>query len=455
MTAAENVNDYIPGSVANGVAKVAASSSTPLTGSKRTATTADDKEVPSTSHTTKQVPGQQQAVDSTTTNNKKKIKSGFDHIPSVPMDPIFALANACVADPDPYKINLGIGAYRDDNGQPWVLPVVKKARESLIKDTQFNHEYLPIDGIRSFTDAAALLILGKDSPAIKEKRYLGVQAVSGTGAVRLGADFLARFRKSPVYISDPSWGNHAQIFEDTGYDFRFYQYWDPVNRCLAFDKMIETFKNAPLGSIIVLHACAHNPTGVDPTVEQWKIVADGFASGDLDRDAWAVRYFVELGFEVLVAQSFSKNFGLYSERAGCLTVVTSSEAQANNIRSQMMKLIRASYSNAPAFGARIVEKVLNNPELNAEWQSNLRQMADRIILMREKVVEHLTRLKTPGTWSHFKTQIGMFSYTGLSLEQVRLIRSKFHVYMTDSGRVSMAGLNLGNVERFAEAVDFV
>ncbi|KAJ3308607.1 Aspartate aminotransferase, cytoplasmic [Blyttiomyces sp. JEL0837] len=353
--------------------------------------------------------------------------SSFDNVPLAPLDAIFALSGACNADPDPLKINLSIGAYRDNDGKPWVLPVVKKS--------------------------------------------LGVQTISGTGAVRLGADFLAKYRKAPVYISDPTWGNHGQILNDAGYDVRTYKYWDPQTRGLAFDKMMQCFREAPNGSIIVLHACAHNPTGVDPTQEQWKEIAkvirekshfpffdcayQGFASGSLDKDAWAVRYFVEQGFELLVAQSFSKNFGLYGERTGCLTVVTSSETQAVNVRSQLCRLIRASFSNPPSFGARICNLVLNDPALYAEWEDNLRTMANRIIKMRDAVYSHLVTLKTPGTWTHITSQIGMFSFTGLSLAQVTLIKSKFHVYMTDNGRVSMAGLNEGNAKRFAEAIDFV
>ncbi|ORY53027.1 PLP-dependent transferase [Rhizoclosmatium globosum] len=349
------------------------------------------------------------------------------------------------ADQDPNKINLGIGAYRDNDGKPWILPVVKKVKQNLLTDPTLNHEYLAIDGLRTFTDASAKMILGADSRAIKEKRFLGVQQISGTGAVlKKGAT---------VYISDPTWGNHFQIFGDAGFTVKTYKYWNPAT-------LYYCLKTADSGSIFVLHACAHNPTGVDPTQEQWKQIAaiikeknhfpffdcayQGFASGSLDKDAWAVRYFVDAGFEIFVAQSYSKNFGIYSERCGCLTVVTSTEQQAINVRSQLCRLNRASISNPPAYGARIV---------NAE--DNLRTMANRIIKMREETVRHLTDLKTPGNWSHITSQIGMFSYTGLTVAQVKVIKEKFHVYMTDNGRISMAGLNENNVRRFAEAVDYV
>ncbi|KAI9356229.1 pyridoxal phosphate-dependent transferase [Zopfochytrium polystomum] len=398
--------------------------------------------------------------------------SNFKNVPAIPLDAIFALNAAHSADPDPSKINLGIGAYRDNTGKPWVLPVVKKAKDIIYNDPTLNHEYLPIDGMRSYTDAAARLILGADSPVIGEKRFGAVQTISGTGAVRVGADFLAKFRKAPVYVSNPTWGNHNQIFGDAGFEVRSYPYWDANARGLAFDALIKTLEDAPNGSIFVLHACAHNPTGVDPTHAQWQQIADimtakshfpffdcayqGFASGSLASDAWAVRYFVhERGFEAFVAQSFSKNFGLYGERAGALTVVVESPAVADAVRSQLCRLIRAAFSNPPAFGARIVNLVLNDPALYAEWEDNLRTMANRIIAMREAVVAHLRELQTPGDWSHITSQIGMFSFTGLSVAQVAEIKSRFHVYMTDNGRVSMAGLNDGNVKRFSEAIDYV
>ncbi|KAJ3390112.1 Aspartate aminotransferase, cytoplasmic [Entophlyctis sp. JEL0112] len=395
----------------------------------------------------------------------------FNTLENLPLDPIFALSAAYAADPDPLKINLGIGAYRDNDGKPWVLPVVRKVKERLLSDPALNHEYLAIDGLRSFTDASAKMILGSDSAAIKENRFAGVQAISGTGAVRLGADLLHKIKpNASVYVSSPTWGNHISIFEDAGFGVKTYKYWDATARGLAFAEFINVLKTAESGSIFVLHACAHNPTGVDPTQEQWQQIAavikekghfpffdcayQGFASGSLAKDAWAVRYFVEAGFELFVAQSYSKNFGLYSERCGCLTVVTATEQQAVIVRSQLCRINRASISNPPAFGARIVSVVLNDPVLFAEWEENLKTMANRIIKMRGECLRHLIELKTPGSWTHISSQIGMFSFTGLTVAQVKVIKEKFHVYMTDNGRISMAGLNEGNVKRFAEAVDW-
>ncbi|KAI8906547.1 pyridoxal phosphate-dependent transferase [Powellomyces hirtus] len=397
--------------------------------------------------------------------------SAFQSVPLAPPDAILNLNTLYKADTYPKKINVGVGAYRDEDGKPWVLPVVKKAERAIVEDATLDHEYLPIDGLRTFTDASAKLILGKNSPAVLENRFGGIQTISGSGAVRLGADFLNRWRKAPVYISNPTWGNHHDIFRDAGLDVHTYPYWDPEVRGLALKDMLDTIKGAPKGSIFVLHPCAHNPTGVDPTPDEWKLIAEairagahfpffdcayqGFASGDLDKDAAAVRYFVEEGFELLVAQSYSKNIGLYGERTGSLTIVTKSADLVPNVRSQMCKLQRASISNPPAFGARIVSMILNDEQLFAEWTQQLKIMANRIIHMRTVLFALLTELGTPGTWNHIVDQIGMFTFTGLNAAQVKVLRDTYHIYLTDNGRISMAGLNTHNIRTFAEAVDFV
>ncbi|KAI1775740.1 pyridoxal phosphate-dependent transferase [Hypoxylon cercidicola] len=397
-------------------------------------------------------------------------------VPLAPEDPLFGLMRAYRADQDPKKVDLGIGAYRDDNAKPWVLPVVKKADETLRNDPELNHEYAPIAGIASFTSKAAELILGGvDSPAIKEKRVTSVQTISGTGAVHLGALFLARFYtgSKKVYISDPTWANHNQIFSNVGIPIAQYPYFSKETKGLDFEGMKAALHGAPEGSIILLHACAHNPTGVDPTMEQWKEIAEllrvkkhfpffdtayqGFASGDLMRDNAAVRYFVDQGFELVVAQSFAKNFGLYGERAGCFHVVTApapdAESTIGRIASQLAILQRSEISNPPLYGARIASIVLNDPKLFAEWEENLRTMSGRIITMRKALRAKLEELGTPGTWNHITDQIGMFSFTGLTEPQVLKIRSDFHIYMTKNGRISMAGLNTKNVEYVAKAID--
>lgn len=397
-------------------------------------------------------------------------------VPQAPEDPLFGLMRAYRADQDPNKVDLGIGAYRDDNAKPWVLPVVKKADETLRNDPELNHEYAPIAGIASFTSKAAELILGgADSPAIREKRVTSVQTISGTGAVHLGALFLARFYtgSKKVYLSDPTWANHNQIFSNVGIPIAKYPYFSKETSGLDFEGMKAALHGAPEGSIVLLHACAHNPTGVDPTLEQWKEIAEllrvkkhfpffdcayqGFASGDLMKDNAAVRYFVEQGFELVIAQSFAKNFGLYGERAGCFHVVTSPASDAETtiarIASQLAILQRSEISNPPLYGARIASIVLNDPKLFAEWEENLRTMSGRIITMRKALRAKLEELGTPGTWNHITDQIGMFSFTGLTEPQVLKIRSDFHIYMTKNGRISMAGLNTKNVEYVAKAID--
>lgn len=297
--------------------------------------------------------------------------------------------------------------------------------------------------------------------------------------MHLGALFLQKFYKPQservAYFSDPTWPNHFQIFSNVGLSYKTYPYFSKQTRGLDFDGMISTIQSAPEGSIIVLHACAHNPTGVDPTQEQWKKIAEvirakkhfpffdtayqGFASGDLNRDGWAIRYFVEQGFELVIAQSYAKNFGLYGERAGCFHFVTSpsSDAHATTTRvaSQLAILQRSEISNPPAYGARIASLVLNDPKLFAQWEEDLRTMSGRIIEMRKALRSKLEELGTPGTWNHITDQIGMFSFTGLTEKQVLKIREDSHVYMTKNGRISMAGLNTNNVEYFAKAVDKV
>ncbi|KAJ3130871.1 Aspartate aminotransferase, cytoplasmic [Physocladia obscura] len=387
-------------------------------------------------------------------------------------DSIFKLLGECLADKSPDTINLSVGAYRDNNGKPWVLPAVKKAKQVLFNDPSANHEYLALEGIASFNEEAAKLILGQNSSAIAQKRYSAIQTICDCLYYKsnLGQVIIA---KVSYLLTHPliKTGNHPKIFAAAGLPVVEYEYWNPKTRSLNYEVLLATLNEAPNGSIFVLHACAHNPTGLDPTHVQWKKIAkimkskahfpffdcayQGFASGDLDKDAWAVRYFVEQGFDLLCAQSFSKNFGLYSERVGCLTGVFSNSEVARKAKSQFVCLVRCSISNAPGFGAKLVDIIFKDESLCLEWKKNLKEMSSRITGMREKVVQHLKQLETPGDWSHILSQIGMFSYTGLTMQQVAAIKSKFHVYMTDEGRISMAGLNEGNVRKFAEAVNWV
>lgn len=383
---------------------------------------------------------------------------------------VFALNQACLKDPNPNKVNLGVGAYRTDEGKPWILPVVKKAEAAIVADGSLNHEYLPVLGTDGVTNAATTLLLGDDSEAVKSNRAFGVQCLSGTGALRVGAEFLARIlKRTTFYYSSPTWENHHKVFVYSGFtEARTYRYWHQERRGIDFEGMLEDLRNAPEGAVIILHACAHNPTGNDPTQEQWKQIADvceekklfpffdsayqGFASGDPNKDAFAVRYFVERGFELFCAQSFAKNFGLYNERIGNLTVVQKDVSTKVAVASQITLLVRGMYSNPPAFGSRIVGLVLNDKSLRAEWMECIKTMSSRIITMRKALYDELTALKTPGTWEHITQQIGMFSYTGLDEKQVEILIKEFSIYLLKTGRISMCGLNESNVKYVAKAI---
>ncbi|MED6245833.1 Golgi Transport [Ataeniobius toweri] len=363
----------------------------------------------------------------------------FSDVPQAPPVAVFKLTADFREDSHPQKVNLGVGAYRTDDCQPWVLPVVKKVERLLVEDDSLNHEYLPILGLPEFRSAGSKVALGDDNPAINENRVGGVQALGGTGALRIGADFLRRWYNgvnntaTPVYVSAPTWENHNGVFTDAGFkDIRPYHYWDAAKRGLDLTGLLDDLEKAPEHSIFILHACAHNPTGTDPTQEEWKTISEimkrrklfpffdsayqGFASGSLEKDAWAIRFFVSEGFELFVAQSFSKNFGLYNERVGNLTVVSKDTENLTRVLSQMEKIVRTTWSNPPSQGARIVSKTLNTPELFAEWKDNVKTMADRVLLMRDQLKNKLLALGTPGTWDHITQQIGMFSFTGLNRE---------------------------------------
>lgn len=399
----------------------------------------------------------------------------FSEIPAAPPIEVFKLSADYQADQTPNKVSLGVGAYRDDQGKPWILPVVKKAETELAKEVneeKINHEYLPVLGHGAYSEAAKQLILGSESLAVKNGASFGIQCLSGTGALRVGADFLQQQLKcSVVLVSDPTWGNHNLIFRLAGFaEIKKYRYWDKENRNLNFAGMLEDLKAAPERAVVILHGCAHNPTGIDPSKSQWEQIADiieekklipffdcayqGFASGDLDADAWPVRYFAdERKMELFCAQSFSKNFGLYNERAGNLTVVVKDPSVIANTKSQLTLIVRGMYSNPPAHGARVVEKVLNNDALFAEWKDNIKTMAGRIISMRKGLRERLEALGTPGSWNHITDQIGMFSFTGLSLEMCEFLLKEKHIYLLRSGRISMCGVTPGNIDYVASSIN--
>ncbi|CAL8331790.1 unnamed protein product [Lota lota] len=399
----------------------------------------------------------------------------FSEVPQAPPVAVFKLTADFREDSHPQKVNLGVGAYRTDECQPWVLPVVKKVERLIVEDGSLNHEYLPILGLPEFRSASSAVALGEHSPAIKENRVGAVQALGGTGALRIGGEFLRRWYNgtnntaTPIYVSAPTWENHNAVFADSGFkDIRPYHYWDGAKKGLDLNGLLDDLEKAPEGSVFVLHACAHNPTGTDPSQDEWKQIAEvmkrrklfvffdsayqGFASGSLDKDAWAIRYFVSEGFELFVAQSFSKNFGLYNERVGNLTVVARDNESLTRILSQMEKIVRTTWSNPPSQGARIVSKTLNCPELFAEWKGNVKTMADRVLLMRDQLKAKLQALGTPGTWDHITQQIGMFSFTGLNPKQVEHMIKEKHVYLMASGRINMCGLTSKNIDYVAQSI---
>ncbi|KAL5535850.1 AAT1 [Sanghuangporus sanghuang] len=398
-----------------------------------------------------------------------RVLSTWSAVPAGPPDPILGVTEAFKADTDQRKINLGVGAYRDDAGKPYVLPSVKRA-EQILSSSVLDKEYLPITGLPEFTKNAAKLAYGGESKPLVSNSIAVTQSISGTGALRIGGAFLARFypHTKVIYLPVPSWGNHTSIFRDSGLEVKGYRYFDKKTVGLDFAGLKEDLQNAPEHSIVLLHACAHNPTGIDPTPEQWKEISDivkdkklfpffdmayqGFASGSTGRDAFAVRHFVSQGHQIALAQSFAKNMGLYGERVGAFSLITADPEEKARVDSQLKIVIRPMYSNPPLHGARIANTILSSQELYSQWEGEVKGMADRIISMRDKLYDTLVGLNTPGEWGHIKSQIGMFSFTGLTQPQTKALAERAHIYMTSDGRISMAGLNAKNIEYFAESV---
>lgn len=407
----------------------------------------------------------------------------FTEVKELPPDPLFGLKARFVADTRSDKVDLGIGAYRDNNGKPWILPAVKQAERKLIDSPDYNHEYLLISGFEPFLKESAKVILGESSKAITENAVVSQQSLSGTGALHLAGAFLNQFYagEKVIYVSKPTWANHNQIFTSLGLKVETYPYWDAQNKKLDIDGFVGTIKSAPKGSIFLLHACAHNPTGLDPTSDEWalvlKAIADnrhlplfdsayqGFASGNLDKDAAPIREAINSGTfssPILICQSFAKNVGMYGERVGALHVVMpTSQALSERepfqkaVKSQLNKLTRSEISNPPAYGSKVVATILTDPSLRKQWEQDLITMSSRIIEMRQKLKAKLVELGTPGKWDHITNQTGMFSFTGLTPEMVARLEKVHGVYLVSSGRASVAGLNEGNVDKVAKAFDEV
>lgn len=384
-----------------------------------------------------------------------------------PKDPILGVTETFNADKNPGKVNLGVGVYYDDNGKVPLLECVRQAEVQLTEKAS-PRSYLPIDGLPAYDKAVRELVFGADSVAIRENRVVTVQTLGGTGGLKVGADFLRRFApQAQIWISDPSWENHRALFESAGFTVNTYPYYDAASHGIKFDAMISALKALPAGSIVVLHACCHNPTGVDLTDDQWTTVIDAVTSGGLtpfvdiayqgfgdgiEADGKVVRRFTEAGGPVFVSNSFSKSFSLYGERIGSLSVVASSSEEAARVLSQLKRTVRTNYSNPPTHGGQIVATVLASPELRATWERELGQMRERIREMRRQFVEKL-RVRKPGVDFTFVTrQRGMFSYSGLSKEAVARLREEFSVYAIDTGRICVAALNSRNIDHVVDAV---
>lgn len=397
----------------------------------------------------------------------------FSSVEKAPTDAIFLVKANYERDLSEDKVDVGIGAYRDENGKPYILPVVKKAEKILLNDATANHEYLGIGGDSIFIKSTKSFAFGEDSVALKEGRISTVQTLSGTGALRIGMDFIrqALGNEREVLVSSPTWGNHRDICTRAGLKFRNYRYWNAATKGLDFDGMMADIKASPDGTVILLHLCAHNPTGVDPSKSQWEEIYNickqkrlipffdsayqGYASGDCDNDAYGLRLFEKNGMELLLAQSYSKNMGLYGERVGALSIVNSDKKVAEAVESQLKKIIRAMYSNPPKHGAAIAGMILSRPELRKQWLSELKEMTDRIKRMRSGLRKELETLHPEQSWTFITDQIGMFTYTGLSPDQVDILQKKFHIYMPGTGRISIAGLTQKRLKYVATAIKSV
>ncbi|EJM65029.1 amino acid aminotransferase [Pseudomonas sp. GM55] len=391
----------------------------------------------------------------------------FSAVEMAPRDPILGLNEAFNADTRTNKVNLGVGVYCNEEGRIPLLRAVVEA-ETIRAAQHVSRGYLPIDGIAAYDQAVQKLLFGNESPLIAAGRVITTQAVGGTGALKIGADFLKQLLPNAVVaISDPSWENHRALFETAGFPVQNYRYYDAATHDVNRTGMLEDLNALPNGSIIVLHACCHNPTGVDLSPADWKNVLEvvkakghvpfldmayqGFGDG-IDEDAAAVRLFAESGLTFFASSSFSKSFSLYGERVGALSIVSESREESARVLSQVKRVIRTNYSNPPTHGASVVAAVLNSPELRAQWEAELAEMRLRIRGMRTQMVDLLAQKAPQRDFSFVGRQCGMFSYSGLSVEQVHRLRNEFGIYALDTGRICVAALNQSNIKVVTDAI---
>ncbi len=391
----------------------------------------------------------------------------FTTVEMAPRDPILGLNEQFAADTNPHKVNLGVGVYSDDNGQLPLLQCVQAAEQKLMEKPK-PRGYLPIDGIAAYDSAVKTLVFGADSEPVQSGRIATVQAIGGTGGLKIGADFLKKISpNASVLISDPSWENHRALFTNAGFQVNSYTYYDAARRGIDFDGMLASLNAAAPATIVVLHACCHNPTGYDLNPAQWEQVIalikarhltpfldlayQGFGHG-ISEDGAVIRQFVASGLDFLVSTSFSKSFSLYGERVGALSVLCQSQEEASRVLSQLKVVIRTNYSNPPTHGGAVVASVLNDPALRALWEQELSAMRVRIKAVRQKLVDGLQAAGVQQDMSFITRQIGMFSYSGLDKAQMHRLRSEFGIYGTDSGRMCVAALNSKNVDYVCAAI---
>ncbi|HEY2255702.1 MAG TPA: amino acid aminotransferase [Variovorax sp.] len=393
--------------------------------------------------------------------------SMFTAVEMAPRDPILGLNEQYAADGNPKKVNLGVGVYYDDNGKLPLLKCVQAAEEDMMKSPSARG-YLPIDGIAAYDNAVKGLVFGADSEPVNAGRVATIQALGGTGGLKVGADFLKRLSpNAAVLISDPSWENHRALFTNAGFEVQSYPYYDAASRGIDFEGMLGALKAAPAGTIVVLHACCHNPTGYDITPAQWDQVIAAVKAGGLTpfldmayqgfghgiaEDGAVIGKFVAAGLTFLVSTSFSKSFSLYGERVGALSVLCESKEEAARVLSQLKIFIRTNYSNPPIHGGAVVAAVLNDPARRAVWEKELGEMRVRIKAMRQKLVDGLKAAGVQQDMGFITSQIGMFSYSGLTKEQMVRLREEFGVYGTDTGRMCVAALNSKNIDYVCQSI---
>lgn len=391
----------------------------------------------------------------------------FEQFTPAPPDAILGLTEAFKHDPNPNKINLGVGVYKDEGGNTPVLASVREA-EQRIYGAEKTKSYLPIDGATAFNQATQALLFGDQHEIVQSQRAATAQAPGGTGALRMAADTIAKLMPGVrVWLSNPTWPNHPSVFQAAGLETRTYPYFDAKTNGVAFDAMLAALREIPRGDVLLVHGCCHNPTGVDLSPEQWRAVGDvvaerkllplvdfayqGFADG-IREDAVGLLEMARPGAELLVANSYSKNFGLYNERVGALTVVAANEQVAQTLLSHVKTAIRANFSNPPAHGSAIVSAILNDPQLRAQWEGEVAQMRERINTMRHLFVETLNEKGVARDFSFIARQRGMFSFSGLTPEQVKALRDDYAIYMVGSGRISVAGMSAADMDYLCSAI---